>query len=76
MSGGKSAWIELSKPCEKAVCAEIRRELVELHGQVRIALIDTMSGRPQCRGCYAYLDKPDAHTDTCWAADTLRKVMP
>ena len=40
------------------------------------ALIDRRSGRPQCRYCYEYLDKPKPeHTDTCWAAAALAKEI-
>jgi len=45
--------------------------LLALVRQQRAALVDNRSGRPQCRGCYAYLDRKDGHSLLCWAAAAL-----
>jgi hypothetical protein len=51
------------------IAAAIRAARAEERAEWIDRVTDRRSGRPQCRGCYEYLDKPketQLHTVTCW----------
>ena len=46
---------------------------------LRSVLTDNASGRPQCRGCYEYVDLGETeqkHADRCWAGEFFRNPTP